>query len=162
MISLEKWMILTLFQKLPNNVGYLGKIIIATSIEWLPKVQKNRPIWSHCNLQPNGHRLGIKQFYWRGSAVNVQIKIKHCEPCYQMLELKGSPNAYKSCPNSRNSSSYIKWSFSKGPKSHQSFWATLVSKFVTKNFQKSPNLVTQIVSFPASEVAKIISTVYKC
>ena len=40
MISLEKWMILTPLQKLPNNVGDLGKIIVATSIEWLPKVQK--------------------------------------------------------------------------------------------------------------------------
>ena len=27
-------------QKLPNNVGDLGKIIVATGFEWLPKVQK--------------------------------------------------------------------------------------------------------------------------
>ena len=33
-------MILTPLQKLPNNVGDLGKIIVATSFEWLPKVQK--------------------------------------------------------------------------------------------------------------------------
>ena len=33
-------MILTPLQKLPNNVGNLGKIIVATSFEWLPKVQK--------------------------------------------------------------------------------------------------------------------------
>ena len=33
-------------QKMPNNVGDLGKIIVATVFEWLPKVQKNRPIWS--------------------------------------------------------------------------------------------------------------------
>ena len=33
-------MILTPFIKLPNNVGDLGKIIVATSFEWLPKVQK--------------------------------------------------------------------------------------------------------------------------
>ena len=39
MNSLEKWMILTALQKLPNNVGDLGKIIVATSFEWLPKVQ---------------------------------------------------------------------------------------------------------------------------
>ena len=25
---------------MPNNVGNLGKIIVATSFEWLPKVQK--------------------------------------------------------------------------------------------------------------------------
>ena len=31
-------MILTSLQKLPNNVGDLGKIIIATGFEWLPKV----------------------------------------------------------------------------------------------------------------------------
>ena len=47
MISLEKFMILTPLQKLPNNVGNLGKIIVATGFEWLPKSAKNRPIWSH-------------------------------------------------------------------------------------------------------------------
>ena len=47
MISIEKWMILRPLQKLPNNVGDLDKIIVATGFEWLPKVQKNRPIWSH-------------------------------------------------------------------------------------------------------------------
>ena len=33
-------MILTRLQKLPNNVGDLGKIIVVTSFEWLHKVQK--------------------------------------------------------------------------------------------------------------------------
>ena len=33
-------MILTPLQKLPNNVGKLGKIIVATGFERLPKVQK--------------------------------------------------------------------------------------------------------------------------
>ena len=33
-------MILTPIQRLANNVGDLGKIIVATSFEWLPKVQK--------------------------------------------------------------------------------------------------------------------------
>ena len=41
MISLEKWMILAPLQKLPNNVGNLGKIIVATGFELLPKVQKS-------------------------------------------------------------------------------------------------------------------------
>ena len=40
MISLEKWRILTPLQKLYNNVSNLGKIIIATGFEWLPKKQK--------------------------------------------------------------------------------------------------------------------------
>ena len=39
MISLEKLKILTPLQKLPKNVGDLGKLIVATSIEKLPKVQ---------------------------------------------------------------------------------------------------------------------------
>ena len=40
MISIEKWLILTPLQNLPNNVGNLGKIIVATGFEWLHKVQK--------------------------------------------------------------------------------------------------------------------------
>ena len=40
MISLEKGMMLTPLEKLPSNVGDLGKIIVATGFEWLPKVQK--------------------------------------------------------------------------------------------------------------------------
>ena len=52
MNSLEKWMILTPLQKMPNNVGDLGKIIVATSFEWLPKVQKIDKS-SHTENQPN-------------------------------------------------------------------------------------------------------------
>ena len=40
MISIEKWKILTPIQKLPKNVGNLGKIIISTGFEKLPKVHK--------------------------------------------------------------------------------------------------------------------------
>ena len=40
MISLEIRMSLTPLQKLPSNVGDLGKIIVAIGLEWLPKVQK--------------------------------------------------------------------------------------------------------------------------
>ena len=39
-------MILTHLQKLPYNVGDLGKIIVAISFEWLPKVQ---------NIAQSGH-----------------------------------------------------------------------------------------------------------
>ena len=39
MISLEKWKILTNLQKLPNNVGNLGKLIVAAGFEKLLKVQ---------------------------------------------------------------------------------------------------------------------------
>jgi len=39
MISLEKLKISTSLQKLPKNVGYLGKKVAQSAI--------NRPIWSH-------------------------------------------------------------------------------------------------------------------
>ena len=39
MITLEKWKILTPLQKLPKNVGDLGKLIVAKGFKKLPKVQ---------------------------------------------------------------------------------------------------------------------------
>ena len=39
MISLEKWMILTLLQKLPKNVEDLCKLIVAKGFKKLPKAQ---------------------------------------------------------------------------------------------------------------------------
>ena len=39
MISLEKLKILSPLQKLPKNVGYLGKLIVAKGFKKLPKVQ---------------------------------------------------------------------------------------------------------------------------
>ena len=36
----QKWMTLAPIHKLPNNMGDLGKIIVAINFEWLPKVQK--------------------------------------------------------------------------------------------------------------------------
>ena len=40
MISLEKLKIWTPLQKLPKYVGNLGKLIVATGFENLPKIQK--------------------------------------------------------------------------------------------------------------------------
>ena len=39
MISLENLKLLTPLQKLPKNVGYLGKLIAAKGFKKLPKVQ---------------------------------------------------------------------------------------------------------------------------
>ena len=39
MISLEKLKILTPLQKLPNNVGDLGKLIVARGFKKLPNIQ---------------------------------------------------------------------------------------------------------------------------
>ena len=57
MISLEKLKILTLLQKLPKNVGDLGKLIVAKGFEKLPEVQsghtnclKNEHFTFHCRL----------------------------------------------------------------------------------------------------------------
>ena len=40
MIVTEKRIILTPLQKMPNNVGNLGKIFVSTGFEWLSKLQK--------------------------------------------------------------------------------------------------------------------------
>ena len=39
MTSLEKWLNLTPLQKLPEDVGDLGKLIVVKGFENLPKVQ---------------------------------------------------------------------------------------------------------------------------
>ena len=49
MISLEKYKILTPKQKLSKNVGILGKIILATGFEKLPKVPE---------IAQSGHTVG--------------------------------------------------------------------------------------------------------
>ena len=56
MISLKKWMILAPLQKLPNIAGNFGKIIVATSFELLPKVQK---------IAQAGH-TDLEWFEWEG------------------------------------------------------------------------------------------------
>ena len=53
MTSLEKLKVLTPFQKLPKNLGDLGKLIVAKGYEKLPKRPINRPIWSHCLFDPS-------------------------------------------------------------------------------------------------------------
>ena len=47
MISVEKLMILTPLQKLPRNVGNLGKIIVCHQLWIAAQSAKNCPIWSH-------------------------------------------------------------------------------------------------------------------
>ena len=47
MISVEKLKILTPFQKLPKNVGDLGKINCCQWLEKAAQSAKNRPILSH-------------------------------------------------------------------------------------------------------------------
>ena len=74
----------------------------------------------------------------------------------QMLELKSYPNVSKSCLNNIHSSFYTNWTISKYPKSHQTFWDTFVSKFVDKNIQKSPNLVTLAVKLTICQLGSAI------
>ena len=57
-------MILTLLQKLPNNVGNLGKIFVANGFEWLPKVQK---------FAQSGHTPTC-MFYLKKIAHTLQIR----------------------------------------------------------------------------------------
>ena len=56
--------------------------------------------------------------------------------------IKSSPSVSKSCPKSSLTSLTFLQCFSKLPKKSPNIWVTLVIQFVTKEFQKSPNLVT--------------------
>ena len=59
MISVEKWKILTHLQKLPKNVGDLGKIIVAIGFEKFPKVQsiaQSGHTVCECNFNLNQNR----------------------------------------------------------------------------------------------------------
>ena len=48
MILLEKLKILKPLQKFPNNVGDLGKLIVAKGFKKIAQSPINRPVWSHC------------------------------------------------------------------------------------------------------------------
>ena len=68
-----------------------------------------------------------------------------CDQCDQTLERKSCPTVSKSCLNNIHSSFTQIDLFENGPKVTNLFWATFVSKFVAKNFEKSPNLVALFV-----------------
>ena len=57
MILLEKLKILIPLQKLPKNVGSLGKLIVTKGFE----SPINRPIWSHCNGLQTVNKRNILQ-----------------------------------------------------------------------------------------------------
>ena len=60
-------MIWVSLQKLPNNVGDVGKIIVAASFEWLPKVQKIAQS-GHTDSLPNGinkFSSTVKSVFWK-------------------------------------------------------------------------------------------------
>ena len=103
MKSLEKWMILTPLPKLPNNVGDLGKIIVATSFEWLPKVQKiaksghTDPDLCIIYLSqaiptyiPSKTFPGFKHPNYLGTLSNHYPSFKHCLPMFQVLPIHAS------------------------------------------------------------------------
>ena len=58
MISLEKLKILTPLQKLPKNVGDLGKLIVAKGFKKLPKVQKIATSGHTCQLYILLNKIG--------------------------------------------------------------------------------------------------------
>ena len=58
--------------------------------------------------------------------------------CDHLLELKSSPNAFKICPNCSQSSFHKFIFLQNSPKSRHSFWATIVSKFISKTFKNHP------------------------
>ena len=55
MISPKKLKILTPLQKLPKNVGDLGKLIVATGYEKLPKVHKSPNLVTLGSVLPSSY-----------------------------------------------------------------------------------------------------------
>ena len=74
MISLENWLILTPLQKLPRNVGDLGKLIVAKGFK-SSQSPINRPIWSHCSYYKDEKKY--TNTVWReGERVREQVREK--------------------------------------------------------------------------------------
>ena len=91
MISLEKWIILTPLQKLTNNVGDLGKIIVATGFECLPKKQKI------AHSGHSGYKVGEKwkqnnlvKWFDRISLVPKRFKKNYSRGKFQIRSVKSS------------------------------------------------------------------------
>ena len=60
--------------------------------------------------------------------------------------VKRLPNCFHKLPKVSSAVFTLIGLFQNSPKSQQSFWATFVSEFIAKNFLKSPNLVTLLLS----------------
>ena len=72
MISLEKWYILTHLQKLPKNVGDLGKLIAAKGFEKLPKLQKiAQSVHKACHNLRNNIGIEVNNYFFNPITFNL-------------------------------------------------------------------------------------------
>ena len=71
----------------------------------------------------------VVQWYLNHPVVVVDVQ------CDQMPDIKSCPNVFKSCLNNFQTSFYIYWSFSKKPKSQQSFGAIIESDFLARTLK---------------------------
>ena len=91
MISLEKLMILTPLQKLPKNVGDLGKLIVAKGFEKVPKVQSGHTgidvqlISSLTSLDTIASLL--TKTYCRSWSNSILLKTRHTANTFPMLSV---------------------------------------------------------------------------
>ena len=67
-------------------------------------------------------------------------------PVWPDVGVKRLPNCFHKLPKVSSAVFTLIDLFQNSPKSQQSFWATFVSEFIAKNFLKSPNLVTLLLS----------------
>ena len=85
-------MILTPLQKLPNNVSDLGRIIVATGFELLPKLQK---------IAQSGHtvhnRCTLRSYCSTYSCLIIPLKaLKSCSHCKKLPNLVTLPRTQES------------------------------------------------------------------
>ena len=95
-----------------------------------------------CNQMWWNQLVGLEFFHFSLFDLFSHSSLVTAKPTVWPDGVQSRQNASKCCPNSSHTSFYIQWSFTKYPKKSPIFWATFVRKFVTKSFQKSPNLVT--------------------
>ena len=81
-------------------------------------------------------------------------------PVRHANRLKSSPISTKRCQKNSNRRFCFKSAIFKMAKKPPNIWATFERKFTTKNFQKSPNMVTLVLSFLFIVCSKVSTEMY--
>ena len=134
------------------------KVILSMAPASFKTILQNKNCRRHRNLNSNClsrrrtrwpldhyHSLKAKKVFMQAFRYDIQ--------CDQMLVLKSCPNVSKSCLNNIHSSFTLIDLCQSRPKVNNLLGLPLVSEFVAKNFQKSPNLATLIGGWVGTEVS---------
>ena len=88
--------------------------------------------------------ISNEDFYIPNAGIYFVAQIQSLDSAWQEVGVKSSPNVSKSYPRSSHNSFCIRVRYFKISQKLLIIWASFSRNFVTKNFQKSPNLVTLV------------------